>query len=343
MDPDLVDEEEEEEHLPQQPTIAKLPISDSDISNSSTESPPETWDITRLDRCLDRQKATAVVCHARDSLFHNRVSEAGDNLEITSFETMVPRFTNSEIQIDNRLARGNFSDIYLIRNFSPSQTFKSCTEQQFYDAENVKKTFRPHEIVVKVLRAKLVVNPALFASGIADLITEATLLAALDHPHIVAMRGRSISSIDGFCTGKRDSFFILLERLHGTLVDGVARWKERSAETGVMKRGIKGVQTFRLGLLLERIMVMSQLASAMAYLHERNIIHRDLKQSNVGIDSAGRVKLCDFGLAKVLPVPSHDKELFLLTANTGSLRYMAPEIGRGEKYNLVGILLDCSI
>mmetsp|Transcript_490 Transcript_490/g.786 ORF Transcript_490/g.786 Transcript_490/m.786 type:complete len:431 (+) Transcript_490:134-1426(+) len=338
MDPDLVDEEE---HV-QQPTIAKLPISENDTSNNS-ENPPETWDITRLDRCIESQKAEAVVCHARDSLFHSRVSEAADTLDITNFETVVPRFTNSEIQLDNRLARGNFSDIYLIRNFSPSQSFKSCTEQQFYDAENVKKTFRPHEIVVKILRAKLIVNPALFASGIADLITEATLLAALDHPHIVAMRGRSIASIDGFTSGKRDAFFILLERLHGTLVDGVARWKERSAETGLMKRGIKGMQTFRLGMLLERIMVMSQLASAMAYLHDRNIIHRDLKQSNVGIDSAGRVKLCDFGLAKVLPVPSHEKELFLLTANTGSLRYMAPEIGRGEKYNLKADVYSFSI
>eukprot|EP00980_Cylindrotheca_fusiformis_P007536 scaffold1561_cov129-Cylindrotheca_fusiformis.AAC.28 len=296
----------------------------------------ESWDITQSDRSLDPVKAAAVVEHAKSALFEKRVSEAGERLDIARFETSLATFSNSEILLDKRLARGNFSDIYLIKEFGPSQSFKSCSEAQFYAAETIKKSCRPNEVVVKILRAKLVVNPALFASGIADLITEATLLAALDHPHIVAMKGRSISSIEGYTTGKRDAFFFILERLHGTLVDGVKRWKERSAENGVMKRGIKGMQNFRLGLLLERIMVMTQLADAMAYIHERNIIHRDLKQSNVGIDSAGRVKLCDFGLARVLPEHISDKERFLLTANTGSLRYMAPEIGRGEKYNLVG-------
>lgn len=307
--------------------------------NGNLNHQDESWDITKLDRALDSTKAAAVVDHAKAALFEKRVSEAGECLDISRFGTSLARFANSEIRLDKRLARGNFSDIYMIREFGPSQSFKSCTKEQFYAAEMIKKICRPNEVVIKILRAKLVINPALFASGIADLITEATLLAALDHPNIVSMKGRSIASIEGYTTGKRDAFFIILERLHGTLVDGVKRWKERSAENGVMRRGIKGMQNFRLGLLLERIMVMTQLADAMAYIHERNIIHRDLKQSNVGIDSAGRVKLCDFGLAKVLPEHRSDKERFLLTANTGSLRYMAPEIGRGEKYNLVRINL----
>jgi serine/threonine protein kinase len=332
MDADYVDYDDAENL---EPTDMPAESPEKKELNGNSNPQYESWDITKMDRALDSTKAAAVVDHAKAALFEKRVCEAGERLDISRFGTTLARFANSEIRLDKRLARGNFSDIYTIKDFSPSQSFKSCTEEEFYAAETVKKTCRANEVVVKILRAKLVINPALFASGIADLITEATLLAALDHPNVVSMKGRSINSIEGFTSGKRDGFFIILERLHGTLVDGVKRWKERSAENGVMRRGIKGMQNFRLGLLLERILDMTQLADAMAYIHDRNIIHRDLKQNNVGIDSAGRVKLCDFGLARVLPETTSDKERFLLTANTGSLRYMAPEIGRGEKYNLV--------
>lgn len=50
------------------------------------------------------------------------------------------------------------------------------------------------------------------------------------------------------------------------------------------------------------------------------------KPDNVGFDSAGEVKIFDFGLAKRLdPDDKSDNELYMLTGNTGSLRYMAPE------------------
>jgi serine/threonine protein kinase len=56
------------------------------------------------------------------------------------------------------------------------------------------------------------------------------------------------------------------------------------------------------------------------------VLNSTQKPDNVGFDAAGEVKIFDFGLAKRLdPEDKTDTELYLLTGNTGSLRYMAPE------------------
>jgi serine/threonine protein kinase len=57
-----------------------------------------------------------------------------------------------------------------------------------------------------------------------------------------------------------------------------------------------------------------------------SIIYRDLKPDNVGFDVRGDVKIFDFGLAKEIDPRQMDAEgTYKLTADTGSLRYMAPE------------------
>jgi serine/threonine protein kinase len=61
----------------------------------------------------------------------------------------------------------------------------------------------------------------------------------------------------------------------------------------------------------------------------------DLKPDNVGVDSNGMVKLFDFGLAKELKeFRRADDGTYQLTSNTGSRRYMAPEVAKRERYNL---------
>jgi len=76
------------------------------------------------------------------------------------------------------------------------------------------------------------------------------------------------------------------------------------------------------------------IANGLSYLHDKGIIHRDIKPENVllhGDLNTGRytVKLTDFGLSTIFG-PNDDKEL---SAETGTYRWMAPEVIRHEKYS----------
>ena len=169
-------------------------------------------------------------------------------------------------------------------------------------------------------------------------MTEGTLLATLVHPNIIKLRGRSLPSVEGFASGKRDAFFLILEKVDSNLSDRLREWQRRHKNQAF----IVGRREEKLALLLERLSVLIQIADALAYLHDKNIIHRDLKLSNIGM-RLGQAILLDFGLAKVLPKNSNQNELFNLTGNTGSMRYMAPEVSRGARYNLKADVFSFSI
>jgi len=137
---------------------------------------------------------------------------------------------------------------------------------------------------------------------------EARAASILDHPNICTIH--EIGEHDG-------RPFIAMELIEGQTI----------AE--MLKRGPLAIE--------EAAEISSHIAEALAEAHEHNIIHRDLKPANVMVTSKGRVKVLDFGLAKLLRPVDVDTTTTESLAQTqagaimGTFPYMAPEQLRGEQ------------
>jgi len=92
--------------------------------------------------------------------------------------------------------------------------------------------------------------------------------------------------------------------------------------------------TFTYVMLLAKA---RDIAEALHYLHfichrGATVIHRDLKPDNIGFTSSGQLKLFDFGLCTCVNRRVAGTDAYALTGNTGSLRYMAPEVALRKPY-----------
>jgi serine/threonine protein kinase len=131
---------------------------------------------------------------------------------------------------------------------------------------------------------------------------EARALARLTHNHIVAVY--DFGQVDGL-------YFIMME-----YVDGV---------------NLR--QTIQAGNLTaaETLAIVPQICEALQFAHDEGIVHRDIKPENILIDKRGRVKIADFGLAKLLGPDGSDHSLTGVNQVMGTLRYMAPEQMQGAR------------
>ena len=172
------------------------------------------------------------------------------------------------------------------------------------------------DLALKVLPAAALSD----ATARARLLQEARLASKLNHPHICTIfdvAEADLSTGSAAAGGPAQAvLFIAME-----LVEGHAL-SERLAGGA-----LPADEVLRYGL---------QVADALAHAHERGVVHRDLKCSNVVITPEGRAKVLDFGLARRLEEPELDgvtRSLLSFTApNTvvGTLAYMAPEQLRGQ-------------
>ena len=162
------------------------------------------------------------------------------------------------------------------------------------------------DIAIKVLPDDVASSP----ERLARFEREATTVAGLNHPNIVVLH--SIEEVEG-------TRFLTME-----LVDG------RSLAECVTPDGLPTVRVIDLGIAL---------ADALAAAHEKGVIHRDFKPANVMLTRDGRVKVLDFGLAK-LAAPEMNPDVTKEATRTaplsdaghvvGTVPYMAPEQIRGE-------------
>jgi serine/threonine protein kinase len=71
---------------------------------------------------------------------------------------------------------------------------------------------------------------------------------------------------------------------------------------------------------------LKDVCSGLAFIHNKNLIHRDLKPGNILL-AKGKYKIADFGLSKKLDLQSKTKSI------VGSIYYMSPELYKGKLYN----------
>jgi eukaryotic-like serine/threonine-protein kinase len=132
---------------------------------------------------------------------------------------------------------------------------------------------------------------------------EARAVAALSHPNIVAVH--DVGTANGV-------FYIVSELVDGESLRSVQFSQRKTLDIAV------------------------QIASGLAAAHAAGIIHRDLKPDNILLTRDGRVKILDFGLAKLTPTqsPSHaGADTMTMNASPGmvmgTVGYMSPEQVRG--------------
>lgn len=180
---------------------------------------------------------------------------------------------------------------------------------------------------LKVLKAEIAQDPAERAA----FEREINLLARLKHDHINGIVGI------GVLPGKK-SYCAMLELVETNLTDAL---KLNIVGKSLLTRTIVKSSWSNK----DRFRICCEIASAINFLHSgsaiRNsvVVHRDLKPDNVGITSARRCLLLDFGLAVALRVESNVNcdDTYEMTGLTGSRRYMAPEVCRKQPY---GIAVD---
>jgi serine/threonine protein kinase len=182
-----------------------------------------------------------------------------------------------------------------------------------------------NQYVMKTLRADLPEEE--YVKGIVDLAIEAEFLSVLSHPNIISMRAMANSD------PHETKFFVILDRLVMTLDRKFNLWRQQVGENSGYWLGPFGYccakEHFLYKTWLARLTASRDIANAIYFLHDNSIVYRDLKPDNLGFDASGALKLFDFGLAKRMDIADRSADgMYLLTGNTGSLRYMAPEVAK---------------
>ncbi len=126
---------------------------------------------------------------------------------------------------------------------------------------------------------------------------EAQAAAALNHPNIAHIYAIEESE---------DEMFIVMEYIDGIEIKDKIKSGPISTE--------------------EAISIATQIAEGLDAAHRNGIIHRDIKSSNIMITKDGKVKIMDFGLAKI----KGGTELTKIGATIGTATYMSPEQAKGE-------------
>ena len=223
---------------------------------------------------------------------------------------VVPMIEWDHVTIESVLGEGAFSFVFQV-------TIEKHEKHQRY--------------ALKCLKAKGIKSSDDLMYNAMDLYTEALILAQLDHPHIIQLKGISNRTLSDSFKIRSGGYFVLLDIMEKTLFEKLLEWRYEPDPKA------KKASLSKAGIVKRLREVAIPVADAMSYLHNHKIVFRDLKPENIGFEvSTGRVKLFDFGLAREITLVD-DGDV------AGSILYMAPEILLEKETRLASDVYSFSI
>ena len=165
------------------------------------------------------------------------------------------------------------------------------------------------DVALKVLPEDLATDP----DRLQRFQREARALAVLDHPNIVTVY--SVEEDDGI-------HFLTMALVEGQSLEAKL---DQLNKLDKLNRGPMTLAVF--------YDAAGQLADALSAAHEKGVIHRDLKPANMMLTDDGRIKILDFGLAKVTARDSEDETEARTRQGMvmGTATYMSPEQVQGQE------------
>ncbi|KAL7428473.1 hypothetical protein ACHAXM_001317 [Skeletonema potamos] len=230
--------------------------------------------------------------------------------EVSDGEDENLRVDFSELEMIERIGSGAFGEIYKCRWRGILVAAKCIKASKIQKGWLLKKQSRSIADRVEAISQALITDEEK-ELALEDFRKETAIMRRLRHPNIVMMLAYSHTD---------DVEVMISEICRCSLLD-IFRANSIN-NTHLPKR--------------TQIIYAQQLAAGMNHLHKSRppIIHRDLKPANLLIDFSGTLKIADFGLAKIRPNPEQNEvEAFQMTGETGSYRFMAPEVFRHEEYS----------
>ena len=141
-------------------------------------------------------------------------------------------------------------------------------------------------------------------------IREAKAAAALNHPHIC-----TIHNVDEHDANQ----FIVMEYIDGVTLRQRSEVRDQRSEVSQL-----GTWNLKLETVIDYAI---QIAEALSEAHDKDIVHRDIKPENIMVDSKNRIKVMDFGLAKLKGTGNLTKA----GSTVGTMAYMSPEQVQGNE------------
>lgn len=214
----------------------------------------------------------------------------------------------SELDVLDKIGAGAFGEIFKCRwrgTLVAAKCIKSTKIIEYWKEDNLMTSQKSLKNKTEEFTEKEV------QLALTDFRMETGILRTLRHPNIVMLLGYSTT----------ENFEVMISELMKCSLLDVFK-SQMIHRTSMSKK--------------KQILYAQQLARGMNYLHKCTppVIHRDLKPANLLIDLSGTLKISDFGLAKVRPDPLlQETDKFRMTGETGSYRFMAPEVFRHEHYS----------